>query len=421
MSPGSATEMKRAQRAGFFTFLLLGHLVLSSVAWVPEYIERLNVSFTSWGLILSFAPLGTISAIVLAPILINRFGVTPVMRIATLLSAVFLVPLGFTNSPAIWASLNMVFHFLASLAGVSINTHAVLLQKKVTESILSGMHAGWSLGAVGAAATGAIATVLIPLEVYLIGTAIVTIVGFESSARFLLSPANDGHHEEKSRATRTRLSRIPPRLWLLAFGLLCAVMPEIAVLEWSAVLARETGADLILRALPFAAFMVGMITGRLSVNRLSRRFPVHSIAVIGASTGALAMGLGVAGSAMLGSTSATVAVFWLATFWLVGGLGLAPLGPTMISTGSRVPGVTTMQAIGVLSFVAQSVSILAKVLMGAVAEGVNVSAAFAIPVALLAVGALIAHKTSEKTRPTELARANPPTGPLPAISAERQD
>ena len=421
MSLRPVTELAGTRRAGFVTFFLLGHMVLSSVAWVPEYIERLNVSFATWGVILSFAPLGAISAIVIAPILINKLGVTPVMRIAAILSVFFLVPLGFTSSVPSWAALNMVFNFLASLAGVSINTHAVLLQKKVNEPILSGMHAGWSLGAVAAAASGAIATLLISLEVYLIATAIVTVIGFEVSARYLLSPANDGHHEERVNGSRTRITKIPARLWLLAFGLLCAVMPEISVLEWSAVLARDTGAELALRALPFATFMVGMITGRLSVNRLARRFDVHAIAVSGAAAGAAAMGAGIAGAVLFSNASSTGAIVWLAALWLFAGLGLAPLGPTMISTGSHVPGVMTTQAIGILSFVAQSVSILAKVLMGAIAEGVAVSAAFAVPVALLGIGALIAHRTSESTKRIELALANPPTGPLPIISADRQD
>ena len=123
----------------------MGQLVLCSVAWVPEYIDRLGVSFATWGFILSFAPLGAITAVVLAPSVISRAGAMPVVRVGAILSAGFLIPLGFTDSVVTWTAINTVFNFTASLTGMAVNTHAVMLQRKVPESIMSGMHAGWSL------------------------------------------------------------------------------------------------------------------------------------------------------------------------------------------------------------------------------------------------------------------------------------
>lgn len=73
----SATRLAGARRAGFMTFLLLGHMMLSLNAWVPEYIDRLGVSLATWGLILGGAPVGEMTAIAVAPPLISRMGVTP--------------------------------------------------------------------------------------------------------------------------------------------------------------------------------------------------------------------------------------------------------------------------------------------------------------------------------------------------------
>ena len=146
-------------------------------------------------------------------------------------------------------------------------------------------------------------------------------------------------------------------------------MPEIAVLEWSATLARASGVDLVLRALPFATFMMGMIVGRLAISRLTRRFDVHSISVAGAMISGSAMAAGLWGAHLLGAYSAELAIIWLAALWLFAGLGLAPLGPTMISTSSTVPGLTTAQAVGTLVFVTQSVSIGAKIAMGVKSRG----------------------------------------------------
>ena len=113
-------ELAGAQRASFASFLLLGHLVLCSIAWVPEYIDRLGVSFAQWGVILGLAPIGALSAVITAPFMINRFGTSPVMRVTALLATVALVPLGFVTNAPLWTVLNTLFNFLAGLTGVAV-------------------------------------------------------------------------------------------------------------------------------------------------------------------------------------------------------------------------------------------------------------------------------------------------------------
>jgi len=65
-------------------------------------------------------------------------------------------------------------------------------------------------------------------------------------------------------SARIKWFKIPPRIWILAFALLCVVLPELAIFEWSAILTRAAGIDLALRAVPFGAFMMGMIIGAVS-------------------------------------------------------------------------------------------------------------------------------------------------------------
>jgi len=417
-SPSPSLEkLAQARRATFFSFLLLGHLVLCSVAWVPEYIDRLGVSFTQWGLILGVAPLGAIVSIAVSPLLVNRFGVGRVVFVASLISCGFLVSLGFTTSPGLWMVLNMMFNFAVSLAGVGVNTQAVLVQKKFPTPIINGMHAGWSMGAVAAAVTGSVATATVSLETYLIAIALITAASFVFTFRYFLTPAEDGHREERHHATRLPLFRLPLRMWVLAFGLVCAAVAEISIFEWSAVLARQLGADLLLRSLPFGVFMAGMIIGRLSIARLARAFSVKSLATAGAAMGSLAMALGIVMGYLIAPYSPLWAILILSAFWLFAGLGVAPLGPTMISSASALRGVTTTQAIGSLSMVSHVGSIGAKISMGALAEGVSVSMAFAIPIILLLGAVLVARWALRPHYNPDLDSVAPPTGPLPIVTA----
>lgn len=417
MSGLAPTRVSEARRGSFISFILLGHLVLCSVAWVPEYIDRLGVSFTQWGTILGVAPLGAISSILLAPRIILRFGVRAVMVVGITLASITLALLGFITDPVIWALANLAFNFFASLTGVAVNSHAVTVQKQFQKPIISGLHAGWSIGAVLAAISGGLGTVTISLATYLVITGIITTAAMLVLSGRILGPGEDGHQVERANQSPRKFWQFPLALWVIALGFFAAVFPEIAVLEWSAVFARDTlGVSVALRAVPFAAFMAGMIIGRLTIGKLAEKYSVHRLA----SRGAVVTAFALAATAIIGpqiaDVSPTAAIIFLAVLWAGAGYGIAPLGPTLMASAAQVPGVSSAHAISLVSFVPQVLSIGAKVLMGALAQGVSVAVAFAFPIALLFLGAWIVAR-QEPTEPMEdIDSYQPPTGPIPIIS-----
>ena len=417
MSVIAPARVSEAKRGSFLSFILLGHLVLCSVAWVPEYIDRLGVTFTQWGAILGVAPLGAISSILLAPRIILRFGVRSVMVVGITLASITLALLGFITDPVIWAIVNLAFNFFASLTGVAVNSHAVTVQKQVHKPIISGLHAGWSIGAVLAAITGGLGTVFLPLGTYLIITGIITTAAMLLLTKIILGPTEDGHRVERANQPQRKFWQFPPALWVIALGFFAAVFPEIAVLEWSAVFARDTlGVSVALRALPFAAFMGGMIIGRLTIGKLAEKYSVHRLASRGAVVTAVALATTVIIGPQIAQVSSTAAIWFLGVLWAGAGYGIAPLGPTLMASAAQVPGVSSAHAISLVSFVPQVLSIGAKVLMGAIAQGVSVAVAFAFPIALLLFGAWIVAR-QEPTEPMEdIDSYQPPTGPIPIIS-----
>ncbi|MEY2900478.1 MAG: hypothetical protein RL247_644, partial [Actinomycetota bacterium] len=150
MTPTSE-RLRRAQPALIAAFLLVGHGTLSSVAWVPEYIDRLGVDFATWGTILGFSTIGAITPLLFASRLNLRFGSRLVLRVSLYVGMVFLILLGHSDHPVIWTLINTGFTFAMSFAGNAVNTHSVAIQSFVTRPIVSKLHAGWSIGAVLAA------------------------------------------------------------------------------------------------------------------------------------------------------------------------------------------------------------------------------------------------------------------------------
>lgn len=412
----SPTSVGKAKRSSFLLFIIMGHLALSFVAWVPELIDRLGVSFITWGVILGFAPVGAIAAIVIAPRLILRFGSTPVFVVGSLVGSGLIVPLGLITDAVLWTVVNSVFHVFLSLAGVSLNAHAVSLQGLFSTPILGSLHAGWSIGAVAAALTGALAVTVMSLPTYFTSVGILSLVIIVVASGFLLKPHEDSQ-KHNGGDQRPRFSfKIPARLWLLAFALLCAFFPEVAVLEWSAVLVRdEIGADTVLRSVPFGAFMGGMIIGRLTLARMAKSFEPASIAMVGSMSSTVTMAGGIAMALWLGRLSPTLAVFGLSALWAVAGFGLAALGPTAIAETRNIPGVSGAHALATISFTAQMSAIGAKIVMGAIAQEGNVLLAFIVPIMFFAIGAVLASKMRNGHGYTDISQVQPPTGPLPII------
>lgn len=403
------------------TFTFTGHIALSSVAWVPEFIDRLGVSFATWGTIIGFGVVGSITPLFFVSRLIMRFGPRTLIRFGNYFGAIFLVLLGLTSDPLIWFFLNMGFNFFMSILGVSVNAHSVLLQKKISKNVIGRFHAGWSLGAVGAAMTGGLSTLFLELEQFLVIVAILNVIVFEFALRWLLSPTEDGHLEERAGVVKRKFYQIPAQLVLLAFGMIGIVFPEVAVIDWAAVFARDIlNVELALRSLPFAAFMIGMIIGRLSMTRLAEKYHPNLIASRGAFLAAVVLALATILAPVLADRSSSLALASTMLLWGIAGLGLAPGAPTFMSAAGHIPGVSTAWAVSRLSLMSSTMQVMSKTLMGALAEGVGLSLAFFFPVTLAIISGLIAHQFAQKAKRADLDSVAPPTSPMPIIVIEEE-
>lgn len=406
-------RLRKAQHALLAAFLLVGHATLSSVAWVPEYIDRLDVNFTAWGTILGFSTIGAIAPLMFASRIILRFGSRPVIRVGLYGGMVFLVLLAWTDDPVLWTLINTMFTFQMSLAGNAVNTHAVAIQTFVPKPIVTKLHAGWSIGAVLAGVSGAVSTVFLSLELFLAIVAVSTIVVFEIIRPGLLTPDEDGHEADRAIHVKRKFWQMPKELWLLTAGLVAAVYPEIAVVDWATVVARDVlDADLSVRALPYATFMIGMIVGRLSIPRLAEQIHPHTIASRGSLIAALALTVSVVLAGPLTAISPWWGLSMTSVMWLVVGLGLASVAPTYFAAAAHIPQVSTAWALTRMQLMNQVALIGGKALMGALAEGFNPSIAFLFPVVLLLVGSVIAAKTTVSAQVEDYGAVSPTTGTI---------
>jgi MFS family permease len=383
----------RAAIAAVFT--LNGLLIGSWGARIPAIQERLDAGPGRLALPLGALAAGALLAMPFGGRLASRFGSRRVVAVAVAVLGAALV------LPAVLPGLALVAlgTFLLGASNgtldVAMNAQGVAVERSLGRPVLSSLHAGFSLGGLLGAGTGALAAGagLAPLPHFAAAGAVVALGGLLCARRLIEDRPDASETVRQGGAGRWRLR-------LLAF---CCLFAEGATLDWSAVHLRSLGAAAALAALAYAGFSLTMAAGRLAGDGLSVRW---GAAALGRRGGLLATGaLGIA----LASGAPVIAL----AAWVALGAGLAVIIPlvfraaaTGADAGPALAGVTTT---GYLGFLA------GPPIIGGVAAATSVPAALLLVVAATAAVAVGAGAL-EPRRAAAPARAGAccPTTPVRA-------
>ena len=416
----SVPRAQRAQRGLILTFFVHGIISLAYIPRIPELISQINVNFTQWGLILGFAALGGMLPLFFANRLVMRFGTRPIMRFGFSTAALSLAAYGFTHSGWAFGIATFAFALFNSLFNNSLQAQSVMYQDRVGRVVLGKMHASWSIGAFCSSLVSGLLAKYIPLNIFLLAIGLVTMVSFLIISNLLLKPAEDGHTDEKKVSKNIPFFKSPARLWLLAAGLFCAVIPEGSMMDWSAVFAkRELFQGIATVGIPYTAFSLCMIVGRLSVSRFTRRMNIATLGKWAALFGATFMALGAFIGPALATQDRTAGIVVTAVLWGLAGLGAGPMVPTFFSSAGSIKGMPTSQTMARMALITSTTMLVAKIIMGAIAQGISVQIAYVFPIVGFFTAAILAAAVVNGSSPvspeTVLTDAYPATSPVGVI------
>lgn len=414
-----ADKAKAAQLALVVTFFTHGVVATTYLPRIPEFIEQIDVGLTEWGLIIGLSAFGSVLPLLFTNRLVGRFGTRPIIQIGAVLLSVMMMSFAHTTSPIVFFLLNALFAFSMSLFNIALNAQSVMLQKQLKSVIIGKFHAAWSVGAAASAALSGLLAAFMPLWLHLFLVPAACIVIFLSASRYLLAPSEDGHEYERSGAKRIPFFKSPPMVWLLAAGFFAGVFPELVMMDWSAVFSqRELGLNATLGAIPYTVFTAAMIAGRLAINPLTKRYHLSQLSQLGGMFGAVAMLLGAVLGPLLAAQDRILGLVVTSVFWLIAGLGIAPMVPSFFSAAGHVPGMPTAQVLSRMSLVNTLVVMVAKIFMGALAEGYGLVFAYILPVFTFFVAGLLAATLVRQARRADaLQNAFPPTGPITSLDS----
>ena len=201
------------------------------------------------------------------------------------------------------------------IVDVGMNTEAAAVQKRLGRSIMSGFHAGYSVGGLVGAGLGGIAAAagLSARANFAIIGAVVLIVGGVSAQTFTTKPTQPASAQHGP-GQRPRVARWPQWSWVLvclAAMAFASFLAEGAAGDWSAVyLHSSLGAPLGLAAVGYTVFSITMTGGRLVGDGLADRLGPRRLVRLSAGAAAVCFGVamligqvwsGLAGFAVLGA------------------------------------------------------------------------------------------------------------------------
>lgn len=434
-------ELRRARFAVVATFATAGFIFSNWAARIPVVKEQLDLTGSGLGILLLCASAGSLTALPITGILVDRFdtarvvGVMALTMMTGLTATVTAVVAG--STPIAAASLYVLGVGLGSW-DVAMNVEGAAVEERLDKSVMAQFHATWSLGTVAGAGLGALMAGLgAPIHFHLYGVvacAVVTILiavrnflprisptqkikddvarltaanspeaprelATESGPESVTEPnTSEPSTSEASAEVLTQPSAavpyrspwLEPRTLLIGVLVLAATLTEGSAMDWLAVTVKaeltsgwaEQSAE-AMGAVSLGIFLCAMTAMRLFGSRLLDRHTRVSVLHMSAA-------LGLAGLLLFGLSpwlwSATIGI----ALW---GLGAALAFPVGISAASDDP-LRAARRVSVVASVGYASSLAAPPLIGLAADHLGYRKTLLLIAIPAAIGFLIASKAA---------------------------
>lgn len=412
---------QRAKQADLGMSLIFVAQAFMAISWlprIPEVIKQIGVDFSQWGLIIGVSGLGSLLPLMITHRVIARFGSGLVIRVSAWAQALLFCTFPFIHFGWLFFLVNFILSFTGSFMGIAMNGQGVQLQKLLKRTILPKFHGAWSIGAAASSALSGIFSTFLPLAIHLPLVTLTCGAVMHVATKMGLQRSEEQHGDSHVVSPKkVPFFRSPGYLWLLMLGVFCSVYPEISIMDWGAVFGKDVLKQTAgLNTIPYTVFVTCMILGRLSIGRLSKKWHVSQISRVSALVGFVGLGTGAFLGGYIAQTNTALALVVTSIAWAFAGLGLAPLVPSFFGAAGSVPGLTTPQALSRMALINTVNFMLAKIFMGALAENINLVAAYVFPTALLLVSSLMSGVVVRRARREDtLVNAFPATGALTVI------
>ncbi len=262
-----------------YIFFILGALSGNWITRIPDVKANFALSKGTLGLVLTGAPLGAVLIMLIVGKLISIYGSKRMTIVGTLmyhitLPLIFLMP----NYIVLWVFLLFV-GVGTTIMDISMNSQGVEIERILGTSIMSSLHAFFSIGGVvGSVMGGIFVTLKIDPKIHLLIVSLLflpfTIISFKYLRTEKLQPV---YYKDNKRISNRQMFT-SKTIWMLGIIAFIAVLGEMMMSDWSVLYLLEFNTnEANIAALGFSVFSLFMTLGRLSGDAISNRISSDKI------------------------------------------------------------------------------------------------------------------------------------------------
>jgi len=338
-------------------FCINGFALGSWLPRLPEIRDALDVSDRALGLTLVGSSVGGLVMSLLSGRIVDKAGSRRATLSTSLGLAILLPLIARAPSPVVLFTVLIAVGALDGVTDVAQNAQAIELQERTSRSIMSRMHATWSIGTLlGGLVASRSAAFGLSFDVQLTVTAVALVgVALAAGPRLLDARVRMAPHDGGSQASH--LAR-PLLVTLFVMGAL-ATLAEMPPTEWASLLMAERFDQTVGAAgLGFVAFAAGMVAGRLGGDRVVDRVGSEATRRGGGFIGGAGL--------VVVALSPSPEVAWLG--FLVAGAGMSALFPMAIVRIGQLTGNGSSVAVAAFSSGARAGMLIGSPLTGALSQ-----------------------------------------------------
>ena len=257
-------------------FFLNGLTLSTYLVRVPSLKVDHHLSTGQLGLVSTFFGAAALVTMQFVGALVARYGSALLIRLTMFALPLVLVGVGFTHGFLGLAVAAIVFGAVHATTDISMNAHAVAVERRLGRPVMSGCHAAWSVSAVIASGIGAaVLAAGVPPLAHFVGVAALVLVAGLVVGRYLLPASADraGQAGGNGDGNRRRAGWLSGGLLVLGLTGFVLMIAEGSALVWSGVYLHDSrGASLAVASTAVTAYTACQTAGRLAGDRLTMRY-----------------------------------------------------------------------------------------------------------------------------------------------------
>jgi MFS family permease len=359
-----ASYLLRIRLAVSMFYFAMGLCFATWASRIPTIKSALNLSDGQLGSILFALPAGQLTMMYFSGKLVTRFGSHRILPFAILIYVVSLTNLGLAQNAWQLALGLYVFGIFGNLTNISVNTQGIYTEGLFRRTIMSSFHGMWSLAGFTGALVG-LGMLALELGTYthFLVVALLAFMLIVFNFKFLIKAKETVKIEKKK-----GFSNPDQTLVLLGVIGFCSMASEGIMFDWSGVffkdIVKAPGALIILG---YTSFMIMMASGRFFGDKLINIYGRKKVMQIS--------------GIMISSGFFTTVVFPYIVpstlAFMVIGLGVSTIVPTLYSIAGKHPTIPTGEALTAVSSVSFLGFLMGPPVIGYIAELFSLRFSFA--------------------------------------------